>query len=913
MLNVSFNDIWLFEKITHIRYLQCNWRKLFVFLFVFLFLSGCSTEKNTFITRTYHNITAHYNVYFNGNESMKKAENSLQADYEYNYSQLLPVFLYDNESAVMSVSSHMERAMEKGAKLINLHSITVKPEKPKGKMTPKEKEFYEKNEYCNWVDDAYLMIGKAHFYQQSFGTAIYTFNYILREYKDHGIRYKASVWLARSYIKNEEFNEAKKRLAKIEREEEFELYLYMDAMYYSTCADMYIKEEAYNKAIDYLKDAIEYEKEKDKRLRYTYLLAQLYHETNQNNKAVETYERVIKMNPPYEMTFNAKINLASAFQVGSGKSTEIEEQLFDMLKDDKNIDFQDQIYFALGEIEYKKGNIDKALEYYQLSAAKSVSNNNQKALSYLSMANIYYNRRNYRQAQIYYDSTSAYLGQDYPDLDNVIDKATNLNELIQSLNVIEEQDSLQAMANMSEKERLNFIDKAIARYNKKEAERKARENQQRQDRMYYRSRFGASSGQQMTGGGSGGGKWYFYNPTSVGFGKSEFRAKWGNRKLEDNWRRKNKSSMAGDMFADEGETQEGAQQEEEKQLSPSSRDYYLQNVPTNDSMMEASHVKLQQALFSAGSIYKNRFKDYGQAINTFEDLVERYPKSKYTAMACYQLYEIGEITGDNILKNKYKNIILNRFPESIYAKVIKDPDYLDKLEAVRNEAEVFYEKVYDKYKNKLFADVMKDADQGKKKYPEDEEVQNKLSYLKVLSIGKTHDIRVFKDSLRAFVDMYPGTETAEDAQNIIAHLDDARPDVKEEEEEEIAMDIYETTDEQEHYFAVAAGSEVDINQMIFNIIAFNLDNYDSLNLEVSGENLGEKYQVVTAKKFKNRQQAMKYFMNITANKDVYDDFEDAQLNSFVISKKNFKTLFSDLIIDRYMKFFRNNYIKQPKE
>ncbi len=856
------------------------------------------------MTRTYHNVTAYYNVYFNGQESIKEAQEKMEESYDYNYSQLLPVFLYEDEAVLQSVSSYMDRAIEKGAKLINTHSITVKPEKGKGKMTPKEKAFYDKNEYCNWVDDAYLMIGKGQFYHQDFGTAVYTFNYILREYKDAEMRYWASVWLARAYIQNEEYKEAVKRLAIIEEEKDFKTFI--DAMYYTTCADLYIKQEQYHKAITNLEKAIGEEGEKRKRIRYMYLLAQLYHKTGQNNKAVEAYESVIKMNPPYEMTFNAKISLASAFEFGSGRSTMIEEQLLDMLKDDKNNDFQDQIYYALAELEYKKGNIDKALEYYQVSAAKSVDNDNQKALSYLSMADIYYNRRDYRKAQMYYDSTSAFLTMDYPGYKTINKKTSNLNKLIQSLNVVETQDSLQMMANMDEKERLNFIDRAIARYNQKEAELKAQENERRQDQMYYRSRL-SGGGSQMSG--SEGGKWYFYNPSSVGFGKSEFRAKWGTRKLEDNWRRSNKKVMDQDLFAENGEQLEGEQEEKKKQLSPASRDYYLQDIPTNDSLMELSHQKIQQALFSAGSVYKNQFKDYPQAINTFEEIVERYPQSQYTAMACYQLYETGEITGDNILKNKYKNIILNRFPESIYAKVINDPNYLDKLEEVKNEALVFYENVYQKYKNKQYAEVLAESDYGRKEYTEDEEIINKLGYLKVLSIGSTQDVRIFRDSLNAYIDQYPGTETAEDAKIILTYLDDVRPDVKEEVEEEIALEIYHPNDNQEHYFCVAGNSDLDINQMIFNIIAFNLDHYETENYEVSGEKLGEGQQIVVTKAFKDREQAMNYYRDIVKAEDVYDDFKDVQLHSFVISKQNYATLFEDMIIERYIKFFRNNYLK----
>jgi tetratricopeptide (TPR) repeat protein len=364
-----------------------------------LLLSECSTEKNTSLTRFYHNTTAHFNIYFNGSESFRKGEKVIEEAPE-NYTILLPIFKSEREDIQTSISGDMDEAIKKSVKMIKMHSITVKPERKqpgKGKrayeLTEQQKEFYNKNEYNKWVDDAYLLIGKAHYYKGDYQGGLKSLHLIINKFRKDPIRFHAMYWIARTYSATGSFNEAENYLKMITDDKSFpkELTLPIEMAY----ADIFMKKENYPQAIEKIEYIISKTKKKKDKARFTYILAQLYQIQNQGDKSFKLFADVIKMNPHYDMVFNAKINMAKSFLSGSGGSEQIRKILTKMLKDEKNIDYRDQIYYVLAGIEKKEGNDQKALEYYHESLRTSISNTNQKALSYLALADIYFDKRKY--------------------------------------------------------------------------------------------------------------------------------------------------------------------------------------------------------------------------------------------------------------------------------------------------------------------------------------------------------------------------------------------------------------------------------------------------------------------------------------------------------------------------------------
>jgi tetratricopeptide (TPR) repeat protein len=886
----------------HIKNTYINLLLILIFLF-----GGCSTQKNTFITRTYHNITAKYNILFNGDVSFAKGLKKIEDSFKDDYSDVLPIFTYADEELAKTVSPDMDRTIKKGTKLVALHSITVKPKLKSSKaLTPNKRTFYNKKEFNKWVDNNYLLMGKAHFYKHDFDLAMETFAFILNEFKNEEITYDAQIWLARVYNEKGEYKSSKEILDMLENDENMPGRLNVD--FHTTLADFYLKQNNLSGAILNLEKAKEKVRKKSPKIRYTFILAQLYEKTGMHEKASDLYSKVIKMNPPYEMTFNAKINRALAYEKGYGPVKEIEGQLSRMLKDDKNSEYQDQIYYALGNIAYKEGNIPKAIKQYKKSVQYNVNNLTQKTRSYLTLADIYYGIPEYVNAQAYYDSAVALINIDYPNYDILYAKSKSLNSLVKEINTVNLQDSVQRLAGLPNDELLGYIDNLIEQVKEKEKEEMLKKQEQALNKQFgYDMGTGGKTTQQ---GFSEGAQWYFYNETARSLGYKEFKLKWGNRKLEDNWRRSNKSVISfGESISTEDSnfiTDEEAKNT--KVLSNKSREYYLRDIPLTDSMLEVSHRLIETALYSMGLIYKNELKDYGKAVESFKELIKRYPDTEYLLATYYYLYDIYLKEDNKAMVEMYKNRITNQFPNSTYAKLLNNPDYLKEIEEGQNKINNYYIETYNNYLNKNYNDVIQQTEYAIETYP-DNKLIPQFAYLRTLSIGRTRDIKTFKEELYKIISAYPTTEVAEDAKNIIVYLDKERPDIKEEEEKEIAEALYEYSEDTEHYFALILEKGIDANQLMFNIINFNLDNFDELNLRIESSELNSKQDIITVLSFKNKTEAANYYNKTSEDDSFFKDVDKKRVSKMLISKSNLNVLKTDKSASRYLKFFNEYYGK----
>ncbi|HEX2395407.1 MAG TPA: tetratricopeptide repeat protein [Bacteroidales bacterium] len=303
---------------------------------LFLLLWGCSAQKNTGLSRAFHNLTAKYNVLFNGTESYKDGLAKIEEQFKDDYSEVLPVFNYKGKDVVSIAGSDMDRTIKKCSKLITLHSITAKPKVKDNKtLSPDERAFFSKKEYNVFVDDAYLLMAKAHFYRHEFILASDIFRKILNDFKNEPTTFESQIWLARLSIETGQNLEAADILSTQVNDENFPEKLKTDL--YVTYADYFLSQKNYPDAIAYLEKATESEKRKKTRTRYLFILAQLYEKTGDLKKASVYYENVIKLNPPYEMSFNARINRALSYEQGFGHADEIEEELLKMLNEDKNL------------------------------------------------------------------------------------------------------------------------------------------------------------------------------------------------------------------------------------------------------------------------------------------------------------------------------------------------------------------------------------------------------------------------------------------------------------------------------------------------------------------------------------------------------------------------------------------------
>jgi tetratricopeptide (TPR) repeat protein len=612
------------------------------------------------------------------------------------------------------------------------------------------------------------------------------------------------------------------------------------------------------------------------------------------------------MNPPYEFSFNARINRASVFMAGTDNAKEIKDELEKMLKDDKNAEFKDQIYYAQGNVAFREGNTQEAIELYKLSSATSTSNTQQKTTTCLTLADIFYERQDYEMADYYYDSAVVYLTNEYPDYEEFIQKTLSLSLLVENLQVIQLEDSLQMLAGLDEASRLAIIDSIIAQLQL--AEQLAREEEVRamQDQQYNRQALNQSQRSGYTG--DQGGKWYFYNQAAKGFGQPEFRMKWGNRKLADNWRRSNKREISYEAVTGEEGSVDSAVvlAEKQKVLSNKSREFYLQEIPMTDSMMQISHGRIIEALFNAGTLYKNDLKDVPRAIVTYSDLLDRYPGNDYTLNTYYNLYSIYNQESNMQLANVYKQSIVREFPESQPAQLLTNPNYAAELLAKENEVNRYYEQTYQLFQQGYYDRVIQDVDTALVRFAKDPLVP-KFELLKVLAIGKTEDVLVFSIALDSLASTTPDPQVADMAGMILAYILNSDQKVKTETQKIEAEEIYSPDTSGVFFYGLFVNNRVDVNQLKFEFINLNLDHFPNNTFDIVDEALAEGEVALYIKEFPDMADARDYSEVAMMNEAIRRTLEGVNYRPFIISQGNAEILLSDRIPDKYWLFFRKHY------
>ncbi|NVN93669.1 MAG: tetratricopeptide repeat protein [Bacteroidetes bacterium] len=915
-----------------------------ILVLAFVVLVACSTRKNTFTRRVYHNLTAHYNAYWNGNESLKEGIVELSKSSKDNYTEVLPVFKNGTKEEAQKINPQMDRAIEKGVKVIKLHSIFIK-----GK------------EHVRWIDDAYLMIGKSNYYKQEYRMAIRTFNFIISQYKANPIKYEAMIWLARSNNQLGEFGAAQSMLDLVRNkissgDAPKTLERDMNMVY----ADYYIKQENYTPAIEYLIPAIKQNRKKDIKTRLRFILAQIYQRDGELAKASEMYQKVIRKNPPYEMAFNARINLAMSYDAATGDSKSLEKRLTKMLKDNKNKEFLDQIYYALAEVALRNKDKNTAIKYLKLSVSSSISNNYQKAISSLKLADLYFDQPDYENAQAYYDSTIMFLPIAYKNYDVIKSKAEVLNELVKNIQIVKVQDSLQAMALMTPADRDMKINNIIAALLKEE-QRKAEEENANKLALSMLQNNRQNLGNNTLNGATG--EWYFYNPSTMSFGFSEFSKKWGKRKLEDNWRISNKQTVDfGDGLATKNDKTDDGEPKDTSTLAsnPKNKNYYLKDVPLTEEKMKKSNEKVEKALYNMGYIYYEGLKDLAKAKETFEILIARFPKGKQILGSYYQLYQINSDLQDKTKKDYYKELILKDYPESDYAKIITDPDYYKQIQAKKNEINLFYDETYKAFILGNYNKVIGNYQEATSKYKLSS-IFPKFEYLNALSLGKTKGKDVLISSLNSLISKYPNHEIIPLAQMVLAYLNGGNdvdlakngpinlssenksktkssheiPKNKETEKQQTAgntikkdsistttqviipnitkeqLSAYKENTEANHFFILMVdASKVNVNVLKIKISDFNRKYYSTSNLEITSIIYNKNIHLISVTQFENAEKAMLYYKTIRSNDYIYSSLDVNSTSDFVITTDNFTTFYKLKDLDGYQSFFKGQYLKK---
>ena len=845
---------------------------------------------------------------------MKQAATALADAHEDKYDRVLSVFKIGDLNKAKAVFPDLDEAIKKASIAITRHSIYVK-----GK---KDRQIQEHNA---WIPECYMVVGQSQFYKHDFWSAIETFQYVSSEYKEDEIRPEALIWLTRSYLELGKTTDAEYLLDYLKADKKFPLKL--KGFYNAVLAQYHLQKNDVPRAMSALGLAASTSKKKDDRARYYYILGQLYQRNDSLSQAYSAYQKVIKLNPAYEMAFNARINRARCYDIGSGNGEVVKKELLKMLKDEKNKEFRDQIYYALAGVAKQEKQEPLAIDYLNKSVRASGSNATQKALSYLELADIHLKRPEYIPAAAYYDSCLTNLTNDFPDYFDIQAKRNSLDRLVKSLKVIMTEDSLLHLASLSTAEREAVIGTLVAAEDAEKERLKAeKEEEQRMEEQQIQEEKDLKSQPRAINQPSSAaqGAWYFYNQSAISFGYNEFVKRWGNRKQEDNWRRSEKElTMEGGDTTTVDSSANISQNTNDsiaKLDSKARKEAYLAMIPNTPEKINESNLKIAEAYYNCGVIYKEQLSDYPESINSFETLDKRYPENKYKQPSYYNLYRTYLMLGDSVKANYYKNFILANYPESDYARLIQNPNFFKEMQRKSEVLEVFYENTYRAYLNRQYDQVIERKQYADESFPANNKLSPKFAFLKAMAIGKTKPITDFQFELEDVIRRYPKDSVSNKAKEILDFI-------KGHNVQTTAIDTMPVdTNNLKDPFAKSAKYTFDVNSTQFFVIiypkgavvatelmnkikSFNNIDFPESGLTVNNGNIDLNLQYIAVMSFGTKDEAMTYYETIVSEDNLLTSYDPQLVNYFVISQDNLTELTRTKDMKAYTQFFQQKYLQ----
>ena len=759
-------------------------------LAMLVLLAACSNKTNTARSRFWQSFTTKYNVYFHGKTNYDEQLKVMMDGYEDDYSQRL--FMHPAEarsnSKAPQPSGSFDRTIEKMEKAIAQHSIKKKPKRKSGKnRDAKYQEWLARDEYNPFLHNAWYMMAKAQYMKGDFLDAAATFRYIARHFtwkKD--LVQECQVREALCYCALGWPTEADNVLAHVHIDEITNKRVL--ALANAAFADYYVKAQMAEEAIPYLEKAVKGFKGSEKS-RMNFLLGQLYEEVGDKHNAYLAYKQAGSgSSSTYRTKFNARIKQSAVYE-GTSIASEV-KALKRMTRYDRNKDYLDQIYYAIGNLYLSHGDTIHAIENYKLAAEKSTRNGVDKAISQLTLGGIYFAQRQYDDAQPCYAEAIPLVNEDYPNYQLLKKRSDVLDELAVYSQNVTLQDSLLKLSKMTPEEQKAVIAKIIEELKKKEkeeAENAAREEylaQQNAKGSAIQERGNTPSTYTMNTDNS----WYFYNTATKNAGKTQFQKQWGSRKLEDNWRRRNKSTfsfndeeadsallaLADSVVIDEnGDTVKVDVEALKRAEDPHFEEYYLKQIPKTEEEIQSSHEIIQEGLYNMGIILKDKMEDYNASAYEFNQLLERYPDNTYRLDVYYNMYMMYMRNGQIADAEPYRDSILTQFADSKYGMAMQDPNYLENLKNMNRDQERMYEEAYANYLSNNHAGVHEAYAEMMRKYPLSK-IMPKFMFIDALTYLTEKDYDKFKETLKDMLQRYPQTDITPTASEIVKQLNQGR-------------------------------------------------------------------------------------------------------------------------------------------
>ncbi len=853
-----------------------------LFITVSIIFLGCSAEKKNVFSTTYHNTTAHYNAFFIAREHIREIETAVFESHQDNYNQILSVLPDIDTTFTRSLDDELEDVIKKSSLAIQLHKNS------------------------KWVDDSYVLIGKARMYQGDFVNAIETFKYVNTKGEDDVARQRALNSLMRTFIEYDEFNNAIAVADFLKKEKMDDENLHD---FYLTNAYLYQLTEDYQNMIAYLNEAIKLSKKSDHLARKYFIAGQVYHKFGYDSAAYSNYHNCIKSNPPYELSFYAKLYMAQVTQLAKSNNVKKIRKYFRKLeKDKKNEEYRDKIYYELAKFEQKQGNFDQAVESLKKSVAASTMNQRQKAYSYLMLGELQYDHyRNYLLAKNYYDSVMTVLPSDDGRYEAISTRQQVLTEFVENYNTIHEQDSLLGLAAMSKSGLDAFLDEVIAqkKLEKEELAKQQKKEQRRSSSTYMDEDTPFAS---LTNSSSEGGQWYFYNSNAISTGRNEFLRRWGNRQLEDNWRRSQKAGSRS-VEADELIVQEeipvidsvDMQKQEEEFSAESEKTALLSTIPFTAEEKQIALSKVEEAHYNLGNIYNFKLQEKDNAAETFEALITRFPESEHVPEALYQLYLLY-MQKNNPRADYCKSELLSKYPDTDFAKLIENPNYYADRDAASERLEKLYDIAFDYYDNGNYDEAGMLVSRALRQYP-DNPFSDHLKLLDIMVKAKVEGIHKYQYELQGFIDNNPDSNLKDYAEKLLT----SSKELQEDEVRKRGISYIGDLD-LEHFYIISYENRgtiaEDLSEAIDNFIQ---NEYSDKNLNIGNLVLEDGIGLVLVNQFNSKADAEKFLRKIHGNHSPLEKFGHVRYEDYIITKENFEILFKTKGLKEYKKFYQEYY------
>ena len=701
---------------------------LFLVLAALITIAGCSLEKKSWVNRNLQNLTTHYNILFNAREIIRLKEISYAGTFSDNYNEILSVYP-DTIKQTGKLDKDLEDVIYKANKIIN------------------------NKEQSHYIGDAYLVMGKAYYLEGNYFTSAEFFSYVIKNFPtETKTLQEALAWKARSLMYLNHLPQAKLSIDSALNTINYKKHV--PANLFATKLLFDLNALDYPDAEKMAEQAVKYADNEYQRLRWTFILGQVYELNQKQQKAKACYTSIFKSNSSFEMAFNASLNIIRIEGTDNNSHLSSTQKLLALLKNPNNKEFKDQIYYQVAEIRANKNEIDSAIKYYKLSVRTSLKNQNQKGLSYLKLAENYFkNKSDYLTAKKYYDSTLTTLPFSFPGYSAIQKTGNNLSLLASKLQIIVREDTLQALAKMEEKPRLELIDKMVK-------DKVQLSNEAAAIAATMTSADPTGDEDPTLSSASGGSNFYFYNATAVSQGFTEFKQKWGNIKLEDNWRISSKAVAeavpvvaASKSTSKPIETVNKADELKNKVIADNYRNEIMQGLPLTPEALAKSTTLLYNTYFDLANIYRDIMNDNNESIKTFKHILVRFPANQNKPIIYYSLYRLYKDI-DETQANFYKSKILSEYPETAFAGVIKDPDYIKKQNEQNDILTQAYSVIFDLFTNREYKEVIICVPELLRQYPANK-YSAQLYYLKTIAEGHFEKLKPFSDSLDVILKKYP--------------------------------------------------------------------------------------------------------------------------------------------------------------